>query len=415
MNELRRLQKKLIPVNIVVAIISLVAALSIMFAPILTIDLGTLAEQIAEISAEENEDAENSETDNMMGIVLSTVGDMKISLTTYGMLSFAFSENPTDFIMEVAEKKIKEVEDNIIATVAVEILPKLIENSDLDLGIDKENIDVPAILDKFDGVLNAKTEEETRQAIGNLVDEIQAQAVTTEGEQLITEEMKEEIEEVIQQLIDDAKAELGDEELTLESLICVTISKMMNGDGFEPSDGARKVSASVKAIEDEPESGKGTIYTNYRDLINGMMSASEDGESKGDSFENWLPAMLDTGVSYVKYFAIAMSVFAGIWVIQFLFAFLHIFGKNKRFMMWYTKLFGLYPCFIFGIAPILAASIVTSLFPEAAAALGVLGAISTLTWISGVCYLLLWLVSIFWAFPIKHKIRKLLNAGATYN
>ena len=37
----------------------------------------------------------------------------------------------------------------------------------------------------------------------------------------------------------------------------------------------------------------------------------------------------------------------------------------------------------------------------------VLGAVSTLTWISGGCWVLLWLVSIFWAFPIKRKIRAL--------
>lgn len=38
---------------------------------------------------------------------------------------------------------------------------------------------------------------------------------------------------------------------------------------------------------------------------------------------------------------------------------------------------------------------------------GIFAAFSSYTWISGGCYLLLWLLSICWAFPIKHKIRKL--------
>ena len=35
----------------------------------------------------------------------------------------------------------------------------------------------------------------------------------------------------------------------------------------------------------------------------------------------------------------------------------------------------------------------------------IIGAISSLTWISGACYLALWIVSVFWAFPIKRRIR----------
>ena len=46
MNEIGRLQKKLIPVNIVVMVLSLVAALSILFAPILTVNVGKITGEI---------------------------------------------------------------------------------------------------------------------------------------------------------------------------------------------------------------------------------------------------------------------------------------------------------------------------------------------------------------------------------
>ena len=36
----------------------------------------------------------------------------------------------------------------------------------------------------------------------------------------------------------------------------------------------------------------------------------------------------------------------------------------------------------------------------------IMGGMFSYTFISGICYLLLWLASIFWAFPVKRKIRK---------
>lgn len=419
MNELRRLQKKLIPVNIVVAIISLVAAISIMFAPLLTIDLGVLANQIVEISASNGEGpgSDSDNTTNYISSVIRTIGELKVSVTTYAVLDFAFSDDPVDYIAITVSDKIKEVEDEVVVNIAVEMIPQLIEDGIADVDIDTENLDVPAILEKFDEVFKSENEEYTKEAISNLVDELQAQAKTGEGEQLITDDMKEEIAEVVQQILDDVKAELGDEDLTLESFICVTVSKFLNGSGWTPSDGARTAAAaSVKAIDEEPSvSGKGEIYTNYRDLINGLFGTLGENGSAQDSFENWLAPFYNIGIILIKIFSVTMAFFAVIWLIQFLFAIIHLCFKNKRFMMWYTKLFGFVPCFLFGVLPLLASLIVPIIFPEAAIYFGVLSAITTLTWISGVCYLLLWLVSIFWAFPIKHKIRKLLSQGATYD
>lgn len=46
MNEIDRLQKKLIPVNIVVIVLALVAAISIFFAPLLSVDVGKIASEL---------------------------------------------------------------------------------------------------------------------------------------------------------------------------------------------------------------------------------------------------------------------------------------------------------------------------------------------------------------------------------
>ena len=417
MNDLKRLQRKLIPVNIVVAIISLVAAISIMFAPLLTIDVGVAVEKIASMTEEDGSEGE-SNTSSIMSVVQS-LGDMKFSFTTVSMFSFAFSDDPVDYVAGIAADKIKEVEEGVLASVAVEMIPQLVERGSADLDIDTENIDVPAILEKFDDLFNASGEEQTQEAINNLVDELQAQAVSSDGEQLITDDMKNEVKDVIQQLLDQVVAELGDEDLTLESFICVTISKFLNDGGADwlPSDGAKATAVSVKATDTEDsENSSGEIYTNYHDLINGLLgTASSNGENANGDTENALKSALEIAIPALQIFSLTMMVFALIWIIQFLFAFLHLFSRNKRFMMWYTKLWGFTPCFIFFVLPLLASLILPLIFPEVAAYLTILSAISSLAWISGICYLLLWLVSIFWAFPIKRKIRKLLSQGATYD
>lgn len=416
MSDLRRLQRKLIPVNIIVAIISLVAAISIIFAPLITINVGDIAEDIAGVFTQEESagDEENSSgSTDYVGMILDTVGDMKLSFTTLNIAKFAFSKNPLDNLTESVAGIIKDVEDDLVGNVAVVMIPKLIESID-DLDVDTDKIDVKKVLNKFDDVLNADGDEQVDQAIEALVDEIQRQAVSKDGEPLIPDDIKGDIQDKIREFYDDTKEALGDEDMTLESFICVTISKMLNGKS-ESSPDASAVAAYAEAEDGESsESNSGKIYTNYRDLINGMLGISDSTENT-DGVLDGLSGMIDMLMLVPKIFAIVMFFFAGIWFIQFLFAFFHMFSKNKRFLMWYTKLWGLTPCLIFGILPLLAGWIIPMIVPEAAAYLGILGAFSTMTWISGGCYLLLWIISIFWAFPIKRKIRKLLKSGATYN
>lgn len=415
MNKLRRLQRKLIPVNFIVAILSLVAAISLVFAPLLTIDVGSMAEQIAALAEEENnghaDGDSNDETDgsDMITDIMGSMGDTKISVTAYDVAKFAFTTDPIDFLVDSIASLFKSVEQTLVANWAVVLIPQLVENSEIAADVNVENIDTDAILDKLNDVFNARGDEELSQTIRDLTDEIQRQAVTTDGVQLISDEDKAEIVNTLQELIDEAKAELGDEDMTLESFICVTISKMMQAE----DGGASTVSA--MAIDDGVSNESGEIYTNYKDLLSAIFgTANEDGQNVNEDFAE-IRKMIETYMIPVKIFAIVMLFFAAVWGIQFLFAFFHMFAKNKRFMMWYTKLFGIYPCIVFGIAPMLATKIIASVSAEAAAVAGILGAITTMTWISGACYLLLWFISIFWAFPIKRKIRKELKNGATYD
>ena len=195
----------------------------------------------------------------------------------------------------------------------------------------------------------------------------------------ISDENLADLESSIRTVYDDTVA-ATDGTFTIESCICVFASKSLQ------------------------ESGEITqTFTSYADLIDYFMDSALSSGSGSDSSSE-----LDDTIAQVepilKIVAIALLFFTAVWLILFLFAFLHLFAKNKRFTMWYVKLFGFLPCLIFGVAPLVAGAIVPGMEGGAEIA-GILGMISTMTWISGACYILLWIISIFWAFPIKRKIR----------
>ncbi len=102
----------------------------------------------------------------------------------------------------------------------------------------------------------------------------------------------------------------------------------------------------------------------------------------------------------ITLFVVFCAFPAALWAIMALSALTHIFRKNKKVAMWYTKLVCIWPCILWYILPLVLVSAVASL--------------STITisvmssgLVTGICYLLMWAVSIFMCFPTKRKLRRL--------
>lgn len=449
MNELTRLQRKLIPLNIVVIVISLVAALSLVFAPLLTIDVGAAAKAIiANIDLQPNQGGEEQgetsgqDVKELVNVLVDSIGDAKLSITTMALAKFAYSDDPAGFVTDSVVTVIQDKESELVSAVAVTYVNTVLQSDEVnetlqDANIDIGDLNVENVLEGFEEIFQAETPEETDAAISALIDEVQRQITTTDGEQIITEEIKEEIVEGFKSIYSDIQEayakENTDEPMTFESFICVGISMFMNGQlNFDNLNGggqnsgaavyAKTASAPYAEQPGDPNentgngqggNGDGKIYTNYSDLISGVMSSDQSGQNT----EQQLRDTVNTYVPYLKYVSLGLFVFAGIWVIQAIFALLHLFLRNKRFLTWYTKLLGFIPCLLFGIAPLVAKPIVAAFMPAdvSAMVLAVLNTVSSMVWISGACYLVLWLVSIFWAFPIKRRIRKGLKDGMSYD
>ena len=367
MDEIARRQRKLIPLNIVVAIIALVAAVSLLFAPIVSVDAVGLGDYITEMMGEQSSGGDSSEegpTIDTAKIVSTVTSNMdNVSLTTMSLATLAFSDDLTetlkDYVSEIGSEALKKSEKELITDVAVPMMIEMMEAPD-----NIKNMDADAIYDKAKALETASAGE-VDETISALAEELQNQL----GEDYISDENLADLESSIRTVYDDTVA-APDGTFTIESCICVFASKSLQ------------------------ESGEITqTFTSYADLIDYFMDSSSE---------------LDDTIAQVepilKMVAIALLFFTAVWLILFLFAFLHLFAKNKRFTMWYVKLFGFLPCLIFGVAPLVAGAIVPGMEGGAEIA-GILGMISTMTWISGACYILLWVISIFWAFPIKRKIR----------
>ena len=117
--------------------------------------------------------------------------------------------------------------------------------------------------------------------------------------------------------------------------------------------------------------------------------------------------------------SVFIGVTAALWLLMALIAYFRIFLKNRRFTMWYVKLTAWLPGTLFVLAPAIgikfAPALIASMGGEAAGgAAGMTGMLESIGLAFGgsgvvslICLGVLWLVSIFWCFPIKRKIRKL--------
>lgn len=374
--ELMRLQRKLIPINIVVMVLALIAAASLFFLPLISVDFSNDPQAIMGLmgenqGGEESEEAEESGSDET-NVWMEGLSALHFSITTYDFVKLATADDPVALFSSAVANIIEDVADKIAVTaIAMGALEAMGEE------IDQSNVETKLLFEKLVALETADPETEAPEIIADFSQMLAQQLNLADDPDFISATY-----DYLSSLYYDT-IEYSGTAYSVESTICIVVS-MMSG------------------LDEEQY-----VYT-YEDLINHLITNFATGEN-GEAVD--VAAMLSNAGLYLS---VAFGFFVAIWLIQFLFAFFHLFAKNKRFMMWYTKLFGLTPCLLFFVLPTLAGMVLPMVLPEFALDFAFLGIVSSMTWISGVCYLLLWIISIFWAFPIKRKIRKLLRAGATY-
>ena len=508
----KKLQKKLIPLNIVVCIIALVAAITLFLTPILKIDFGKIMrdkgvmeyadENIDKVLEEQLKDEDQTVDFKpvVAKIVKNVLGGAEGEVSVSAFSSFKVligSGDKAEIVMDelffgdgaLITNLINSIVDNVANLFETDEGKKVIEDATVlafanalykDMDTDGTN-SAKFTDEKVQGLteiireLGDVTDGNVDTVANKFVDEV---AVILGEDVPISAENRQEIVDEIQKIYDSTVENLKDgETVSVESIICVAVSENIDlstlkiddllgnilGKDEDNKDGENTGSVHISPVDGEvtnPDSEEGgntegsgsgggsveggdtegggseggstegggstvpegqKIVTNYTDLLAELGFGEEEKEdlkiklrtTLNDKVNEFVDDGIGSYIEYYQYLCLGMLAFIVPWLILFLFAFFHLFAKNKRFTMWYVKLFCWIPPLIW---------LVLTLFPVLAPKIsflndiwngeqgkliqGAFAGIGTFTWISGICYVLLWLVSICWAFPIKHKIRK---------
>lgn len=140
-------------------------------------------------------------------------------------------------------------------------------------------------------------------------------------------------------------------------------------------------------------------------MFSGSSDSSMDFSSMLDKISDAQKEKIALGL---KIAAIFVIVCAGLWALLALLALLHVALKNKKVAMWYVKLTGLLPFLICMGIPWLLLHVVIPRIPSLN--VEVLSAVTMVfggyTFISAICLVALWIVSIFLCHPVKKKIKR---------
>ena len=401
----RRLHKKLVPANIVILLLALTAVVSLLAGSMLSVSVrinGDFVSQVMEqamagSSGGQSPSQGEGETGGSDGSADSGSGQTESTDQNeqmVEMMQYVFSDvdytlhvrvNPVEMFLAGVAADNQAVRDYLTellseARTSLEGLIKQIMPAFLSVVVATavENVDV-------DQLENVSTEE-----IGQVV------TLLSENQ---TEEAKAQFPALAQKFVSEQLGkELTSDQLTQASDIFNTI------------------------VDNGTKDGEFSFYSVIT-MMSGGSGEGGEGSSQNplDTIFSAADNLDDNTVSTVKLVFVAVTA-AGVglaafcWFMLALLSFIHIFAKNKKVAMWYVKLFGFLPCMLFFVAPTLALAIVPGMVGGSNPAMAMISSLGAsfvgTVLLSGACYILLWLVSIFWCFPIKRKIRKLKKTGA---
>lgn len=371
--ELKKKQRAFIPINIITCAIALVAGLTLIFTPFLSIDAGALMDSIPQeesggnsqdngsLQANESDSQEsNSDINLIMQLVLPTI-DIKLSFTPFDFLSIAATENPIKgAVSTVLNDDL--IEDALVKGMGAALV---IYESLGDLqGIDEEELQELDIEELSAFVKTA--EKDKNAAFEQFKDSVQTVAEKFDADvDVNAPEFKDAFDEVINKGTNPET-----DSFSLEYLLCTAIEEQANKEATTPVE-----------------------FNSYSDVINYYLDEQIPTEGMPD------PALFSMAFYIVAGLILVPAV---LWLLLALLSGLHILLKNKTFLTWYVKLTGFFPCLIFGIMPLILGAVISNTTVSV-----LIGAISTMTWISGGCYLALVLLSWILIYPRRRKIRDL--------
>ncbi len=376
-----RLQRKLIWPNIAILILSLAAGLSLLLGPWLDVRVQLnepLVQQVLET-------ADFGEDEEIARFVLKDVQtEVRASVTPFTLLQAGMSADRSG-LRDLVNYALRDVTD-AVASVGKQVLPAAItlavaETITLPEGITYEDLDT-TVFDETIELLDAQKPAEAKDSFMTAVDTFASDSLGME----IDDEARSEIESIYDEAIGLMTVDGEFSFARLPDAAQVLLEKYSGGTAPALTPIARAASLLAAESADTGESG------------DSLFAILEDPGSYVDRLDDQTAEIIKAACLALGF---VMVAHAALWLILAVFALAHIFTPNKKVAMWYVKLFGLAPFLAFVAVPILALAVLPSLIPELPA---IAATFLGMTVVSAVCYVALWLVSIFWCHPIKKRL-----------
>ena len=376
-----RLQRKLIWPNIAILILSLAAGLSLLLGPWLDVRVQLnepLVQQVLET-------VDFGEDEEIARFVLKDVQtEVRASVTPFALLQAGMSADRSG-LRDLVNYALRDVTD-AVASVGKQVLPAAItlavaETITLPEGMTYEDLDT-TVFDETIELLDAQKPAEAKDSFMAAVDTFASESLNME----IDDETRSEIESIYDEAIGLMTVDGEFSFARLPDAAQVLLDKYSGGTAPALTPIARAASLLAAESADTGESG------------DSLFAILEDPGSYVDRLDDQTAEIIKAACLALGF---VMVAHAALWLILAVFALAHIFTPNKKVAMWYVKLFGLAPFLAFVAVPILALAVLPSLIPELPA---IAATFLGMTVVSAVCYVALWLVSIFWCHPIKKRL-----------
>lgn len=426
----KRYQNRLVPANIVVMIIALVAIISQLFMPMVSVRITLTGENITQIvNFIHGNNVSTAVSDDELDMIeyVSRDVDTTVDVGIYPLNALMLGVNPQpDAVRDYLSMHVWFLEGaadlmfaQMLPRLSVYIVARSIqEQTGEAIGFEiLEQIGLEKI-NTFTQSIDEGNFDQARAQFRDAVDSIASD---------LGYELTESNRETIMAYYDEAIAAGLKEDGTFSYTNAIEVLAEKYGIDL---DGYLNGRISLNSVNDSMRSA--TAATLSEDTGSGAED-SEDGESgaedteSGDVIIEKITAFISmipdeyaqiVGTALFAVSAAVIGLTTLLWLILAIFAFVRTFLSNKCFTMWYVKLFCWLPCVLFVIAPMVFAAIYTEVLAGLVTAevIELLDLIFSIPFafggsgiVSGICLAVLWLVSIFWLFPIKRQIRKLKN------
>ncbi len=409
--EARRLHKKFIPVNIVIIIISIIAGICQLFMPALDLRIHITGAKLAPVLEESIKQDASSESGSMATMLTTVLNDVEIELpiNIYPMKLLAAATGDEQDIAAFMNSIVgKDGPQALVNEMMSELTPALltvgISTMLSESGLPAEQVeqykqDISQVLTH----LEAGNKDAARENFNSITKGmIEAEGGTFDAD---AQAESDEMFEKFYQSATDANGKLDYSKLiaSLGDLSNFGIGESSTpAEEQTPNENANVLLSETTTSEsssDSPISGVTDLLQNPGGMI---LDLFKDMGLETEQLQTVLLIM----------FLLFAGIPAALWFCLAFFSLIRCFMKKKKATMFFVKMFCIWPGLI-----VLLGNIAMKVLPSAlsnvaggAAATSILGAFNVRFLgsgiVTGICYLLLVFITLFWIRPIKRKIKR---------